>query len=125
MEAYRCARERAFNVKIQVSYFTPITMNMRSAGGFVRGYLRFARFFNVNVRQLAVNERQCFLCGLWCAMSVNGLARSVAVEMVVNGVLRTLWARIACGASCIHSDEWAIGAHSCKKNKVPNLTRAG
>ena len=42
-----------------------------SAGDFVRGYLRFARFFNVNVRQLAVNERQCFLCGLWCAMSVN------------------------------------------------------
>ena len=30
--------------------------------------------FNVNVRQLAVNERQCFLYGLWCAMSVNGLA---------------------------------------------------
>ena len=29
--------------------------------------------FNVNVRQLAVNERQCFLCGLWCAISVNGL----------------------------------------------------
>ena len=24
-------------------------------------------------------------------MVVNGLARSVAVEMVVNGVLRTLW----------------------------------
>ena len=24
-------------------------------------------------------------------MSVNGFARSVAVEMVVNGVLRTLW----------------------------------
>ena len=45
-----------------------------SAGDFVRGYLRFARFFNVNVRQLAVNERQCFLCGLWFAMSVNGLA---------------------------------------------------
>ena len=47
--------------------------------------------FNVNVRQWAVNERQWFLCGQWCAMSVNGLARSVAVEMVVNGVLRTLW----------------------------------
>ena len=30
--------------------------------------------FNVNVRQLAVNERQCFLCGLWCAMSVNGFS---------------------------------------------------
>ena len=58
-------------------------------------------------------------------MSVNGFARSVAVEMVVNGVLRTLWARIACGASSIHSDEWAIGGHSCKKNKVPNLTRTG
>ena len=29
--------------------------------------------FNVNVRQLAVNERQCFLRGLWCAISVNGL----------------------------------------------------
>ena len=42
--------------------------------------------FNVNVRQLAVNERQCFLCGLWCAMFVNGFARSVAVEFVVNGV---------------------------------------
>ena len=26
--------------------------------------------------------------GLWCAMSVNGLARSVAMEMVVNGVLQ-------------------------------------
>ena len=36
--------------------------------------LRFARFFNVNGRQLAVNERQCFLCELWHAMSVNGLA---------------------------------------------------
>ena len=34
--------------------------------------------FNVNVRQLAVNERQCFLCGLWWTM-------------FVNGVLRTLW----------------------------------
>ena len=100
-------------------------LNSVSAGDFVRGYLRFARFFNVNVRQWAVNERQCFLCGQWCAMSVNGLARSVAVKMVVNGVLRTLWARIACGASSIHSDEWAIVGHSCKKNKVPNLTRTG
>ena len=28
---------------------------------------------------------------LWAmAMSVNGLARSIAVEMIVNGVLRTL-----------------------------------
>ena len=45
-----------------------------SAGDFVRGYLRFARFFNVNVRQLAVNERQCFLCGLWCEMVVNGFS---------------------------------------------------
>ena len=44
---------------------------------FIGVYLCFARFFNVNVRQLAVNDRQCFLCGLWrmgCAMSVNGLA---------------------------------------------------
>ena len=41
---------------------------------FIGVYLRFARFFNVNVRQLAVNDRQCFLCGLWRAMSVNGLA---------------------------------------------------
>ena len=39
-----------------------------------RGFLRFARGFNVNDRQLAVNERQCFLCGLWCAMSVNGFS---------------------------------------------------
>ena len=54
--------------------------------------------FNINVRQLAVNERQCFPCGLWwamvgygglwCAMSVIGLTRSVAAEMVVNGVLQ-------------------------------------
>ena len=28
---------------------------------FLRGYLRFARFLNVNDRQLAVNDRQCFL----------------------------------------------------------------
>ena len=28
---------------------------------FLRGYLRFARGFDVNVRQLAVNDRQCFL----------------------------------------------------------------
>ena len=26
--------------------------------------------------------------GLWCAMSVIGLTRSVAAEMVVNGVLQ-------------------------------------
>ena len=41
---------------------------------FIGVYLRFARFFNVNVRKLAVNDRQCFLYALWCAMSVNGLA---------------------------------------------------
>ena len=41
-------------------------------GDFARGYLRFAGDFHVNGRQLAVNERQCFLCGLWCVMSVNG-----------------------------------------------------
>ena len=28
---------------------------------FLRGYLRFARGFDVNDRQLAVNGRQCFL----------------------------------------------------------------
>ena len=39
---------------------------------FLRGYLRFARFFNVNVRQLAVNGRQCFLCEVWrqCSLMV-------------------------------------------------------
>ena len=58
-------------------------------------------------------------------MSVNGFARSVAVEMVVNGVLRTLWARIACGASSIHSDEWAIGGHSCKKKQGSQLNKDG
>ena len=37
-------------------------------------YVNFALrgFLNVNDRQLAVNEHQCFLCGLWCAMFVNG-----------------------------------------------------
>ena len=36
--------------------------------------------FNVNVRQWAVNVRQCFLCGLW----------RMGGAMFVNGVLRTL-----------------------------------
>ena len=31
-------------------------------------------FLDVNGRQLAVNRRQCFPGGLWCAMPVNGLA---------------------------------------------------
>ncbi len=90
METYGCARERASYVKILIFYFTPITMNKRSAGGFVRGYLRFARFFNVNVRQWAVNERQCFLCGPWCAMSVNGLATAQLWK----------WSLMACFARC-------------------------
>ena len=37
-------------------------------------YVNFALrgVLNVNDRQLAVNERLWFLCGLWCAMFVNG-----------------------------------------------------
>ena len=57
---------------------------------FLRGYLRFARFFNVNVRQLAVNDRQCFLCGLWRQCSLMVLPQ-LAVGMGVNA---------ACFARC-------------------------
>ena len=57
---------------------------------FIGVYLRFARFFNVNVRQLAVNDRQCFLYALWCAMSVNGLATAKLWK----------WSLMACYARC-------------------------
>ena len=56
---------------------------------FLRGYLRFARFFNVNVRQLAVNGHQCFWA-CFLAMVVNALW--VWLAMVVNG-----FATASCG----------------------------
>ena len=62
-----------------------------SAGDFARGYLRFARFstsMSANWPLMSVNVFLVGYGGLWCAMSVNGLARSVAMEMVVNGVLQ-------------------------------------
>ena len=57
---------------------------------FLRGYLRFARGFDVNDRQLAVNDCQCFLCGLWRQCSLMVLPQ-LAVGMGVNA---------ACFARC-------------------------
>ena len=44
------------------------------SGDFRAWIFALRAVFNGNVRQLAVNECPCFLCGLWYAMSVNGFA---------------------------------------------------
>ena len=78
---------------------------VRTFDDFARGYLRFAGDFHVNGRQLAVNERQCFLCGLWCAMSVNGLATAQLWK----------WSLMACFARC----GWTLAQRKtiCAKRK--------
>ena len=55
---------------------------------FLRGYLRFARGFDVNDRQLAVNASQWFFGLALLAMFVNVLW--VWLAMVVNG-FATAW----------------------------------
>ena len=55
------------NIKKQLAHF-------RWFWGLHTWIFALRAVFNVNARQLAVNERQCFLCGLWCAMFVNVFA---------------------------------------------------
>ena len=62
--------------------------------GFSTWIFALRAVFNVNVRQLAVNERQCFLCGLWWTMFVNGVLRTLWVgfnDTEPDGVLCSLF----------------------------------
>ena len=43
--------------------------------------------FNVNVRQLAVNEHQCFLCALWCAMKSSELVGNSRFAFIFEAVV--------------------------------------
>ena len=63
-------------------------------GDFARGYLRFARFstlMSANWPLMCVNV---FFVGYGTPHVRQWFSHSVAVEMVVNGVLRTLWVNI-------------------------------
>ena len=62
-------------------------------GNFSRGYLRFARFSTLMSANWPLMSVNVFFVGYGAPCPLMVLRHSVAVEIVVNGVLRTLWGK--------------------------------